>query len=455
MPPNLVPRLLLRYMADRQVVPVIGQSLSLVPTESGLKTVSQVLAGRLAEQLCIPTDSLPPKFTLNDVICAYPMFHSVPSSIYAELRDVFERADFPIPEPLTKLARIPAFQLFVTTSFDGLMKRALEQERGPISSFTYFPKSKVDLEPNSLQKNPIVLFELFGHVSSALDEYTVSEDDLLEFARALQTDPQRPAQLLAAMGRSHLLLLGTGFPDWLARFFLRTIKDNRIRSQRGRQEFIVDEAALSDPKLLEFIKYFSRETTVIPTSDVRAFVDALHAQWFEAYPEGEADTANTAAAHQATPHDDQAASVFLSYASEDYPAVQNVKAALDQQGWNVWLDKAGGLEAGDDYDRKIRLQIQSSAVFIPIVSENTEKTPIGQGRYFRREWNWAMERLPDFTGMNWEFIVPLRLDAIDIQTAQIPEAFRARHWSAPAIEGRLPDAFLDMMKQKLRQLRKR
>ncbi len=443
-------------MADRQVVPVIGQSLSLVPGDAGvLQPVNQVLAGRLAEQLGIPEDKLPPKFTLNDVVCAYPSFHSVPSSIYAELREVFEQSKFAVPDVLRKLAQIPAFQLFVTTSFDGLMKRALEHERTSLATYTYFPKSKVDLEPAALQKNQTVLFEMFGHVSSALDEYTLSEDDLLEFARALQTDPQRPAQLLSAMGRSHILLLGTGFPDWLARFFLRTLKDNRIRSQRGRQEFIVDEATLADPKLQEFIKYFSRETTVIPTADVAGFVDALHNQWFQMYPSAEPGVADVAASQTSTAHDDQAASVFVSYASEDYAAVQNIKESLEQQGWNVWLDKDGGLAAGDDYERKIRLQIQASAIFIPVISQNTENTPPGQGRFFRREWNWAIERLPDFTGMNWEFIVPVTLDQIEIRSAQIPEMFRSRHWSAPALGGRLPDAFLDLMKQKLRQLRKR
>jgi hypothetical protein len=452
-----LPRHLLSYMADGKVVPIIGQALSIVQTDGRTETVNQLLAERLAQRLAIPAGRLPAGYTLNDVLCAYPEFHSVPSSVYAELREIFEEAALEPPLPLRQLAQIPAFHLFVSTSFDGLMKRALEMERGPIHTLTYFPNSKIDLDDVPPGEAPAILFELFGHISSGLDEYTLSEDDLLEFTRALHSEPLRPARLLEEMGHAHLLFIGNGFPDWLARFFLRTIKNARIHSRRGKQEFIVDASVYGDPRLREFVTYFSRETIVVPTSDPVGFVQELHTSWFQRYP---APTETESAGGAAPPamadnSDGQQASVFLSYASEDRTAALNIKNSLERIGWSVWFDKAGGLEGGDDYARKIQRQIYHSSIFLPILSLQSTETLPGEGRFFRREWNWAIERLHDFTGSDWEFIIPVPIDRLDFRSAQVPDSFRAKHWIAPAPQGALPTDFLGTMKQKLRQLRKR
>ena len=65
-------------------------------------------------------------------------------------------------------------------------------------------------------------------------------------------------------------------------------------------------------------------------------------------------------------------SVFLSYAKEDLPQVMNLKAAFDRAGVDAWLDK-DRLEAGDLYDQKIRRFIKTCAVFVPVISRNTER----------------------------------------------------------------------------------
>jgi hypothetical protein len=64
--------------------------------------------------------------------------------------------------------------------------------------------------------------------------------------------------------------------------------------------------------------------------------------------------------------------VFISYAREDLPAVQNIKAGLEAAGITTWFDM-DRLEAGDDYDRKIRHNIARCSYFIPVISANTER----------------------------------------------------------------------------------
>ena len=58
--------------------------------------------------------------------------------------------------------------------------------------------------------------------------------------------------------------------------------------------------------------------------------------------------------------------VFLSYASQDAEAARRICDALRAAGVEVWLDQEGGLVGGDAWDRKIREQIASCALFVSL-----------------------------------------------------------------------------------------
>jgi len=83
--------------------------------------------------------------------------------------------------------------------------------------------------------------------------------------------------------------------------------------------------------------------------------------------------------------------VFLSYASDDTAVAQGIAAALRDAGVTVWFDK-DELRGGDTWDASIRRQVRECALFVPIISTNTEAREEG---YFRREWNLAAERTLD------------------------------------------------------------
>ena len=50
--------------------------------------------------------------------------------------------------------------------------------------------------------------------------------------------------------------------------------------------------------------------------------------------------------------------VFLSYASQDAAVARRICEALRAGSVEVWLDTDGGLEHGDEWDAKIRRQIE-------------------------------------------------------------------------------------------------
>jgi hypothetical protein len=74
------------------------------------------------------------------------------------------------------------------------------------------------------------------------------------------------------------------------------------------------------------------------------------------------------------------AAVFVSYASQDSEAAERLCGALRAGGVEVWFDRSD-LAGGDAWDRKIRRQLADCALFIPLISANTEARLEG---YFRQ-----------------------------------------------------------------------
>ena len=64
--------------------------------------------------------------------------------------------------------------------------------------------------------------------------------------------------------------------------------------------------------------------------------------------------------------------VFLSYASQDQQAAQRICDALRAAGIEVWLDQSE-LRGGDAWDQKIRRQIKTCALFLPLISKHGEQ----------------------------------------------------------------------------------
>ncbi|HTV95586.1 MAG TPA: toll/interleukin-1 receptor domain-containing protein [Steroidobacteraceae bacterium] len=131
-----------------------------------------------------------------------------------------------------------------------------------------------------------------------------------------------------------------------------------------------------------------------------------------------------------------AASVFLSYASEDRQAARSIGDALTSFGLDVWLDESE-LGGGDAWDQKIRRQIRECDYFMPVVSARTEARPEG---YFRREWRLAVERTLDMADDHL-FLLPVAIDETDQAHARVPEKFLQVQWlkvpqgrATPALE---------------------
>jgi TolB-like protein/Flp pilus assembly protein TadD len=135
--------------------------------------------------------------------------------------------------------------------------------------------------------------------------------------------------------------------------------------------------------------------------------------------------------------------VFLSYASEDAAAAERIATALRGAGIEVWFDKSE-LRGGDAWDQSIRRQIKSCALFIPVISRNTDARAEG---YFRLEWKLAVDRSHLFTATK-TFLVPVAIDDTPDDDEQVPDRFRELQWMRlPG--GETPPAFVDRVQHLL------
>ena len=116
--------------------------------------------------------------------------------------------------------------------------------------------------------------------------------------------------------------------------------------------------------------------------------------------------------------------IFLSYASEDTEAARRVCDALRAEGLEVWFDKSE-LRGGDAWDASIRSQIKECALFLPVISANTQRRTEG---YFRLEWRLAEQR-SHLMAKGRPFLVPIAIDDTPEADAHVPEAFLEVQWS--------------------------
>ena len=117
--------------------------------------------------------------------------------------------------------------------------------------------------------------------------------------------------------------------------------------------------------------------------------------------------------------------VFLSYASQDTEAAGRICETLRAAGVEVWFDQSE-LRGGDAWDAKIRKQIRDCALFLPVISANTESRLEG---YFRLEWKLAEDR-SHLMARGKAFVVPVTIDDTPERDAHVPDSFLAVQWTS-------------------------
>ncbi|HTR13336.1 MAG TPA: toll/interleukin-1 receptor domain-containing protein [Roseiarcus sp.] len=462
---------LLAYVEDGRVVPVIGPELHTIVVEGREVPLYRALAEQLLKKYGLeacdadspispPDDQVPLRkhLELNDAVSGLSHRGKRVADLYRPINDELRKllaAQTALPQPLSDLARITDFQLFVSTTFDDLVARAIDGARAsgglPILQIAYAPnlsEDQADDLPDNWSEKYRPVFYLFGRASSS-PFFAIDDEDVLEFIHSLQAEKGvRPERLLAELRQRHLLLIGCNFADWLSRFFIRLANQVRLSGDRPKKEFLIGDEVTLDQSLTMFLERFSHNTRVY-RGDPKGFIAELLRRWTERHPQRVAPLATTHA--QAPLQPSQAGGVFISYAHEDVDAALALSTELKKIGAGViWIDKTQ-LKPGDEWDAKINAAVKSCDLFLPLLSANTEAREEG---YFHGEWIIADKRQSIIFGRS--LVIPVIVDATfdPGHYRLIPDGFRARQFGH-APEGHMNEGLRNLMIDALRDLRRR
>jgi hypothetical protein len=394
---------LLYAIEEGQVVPIVGRDLLIVDTKDGAMPFHRVVAPQLAKERNIDVQSLPQDFDTNDLACADKEYLRNPELLNAAVNRILRNLVFPPPEPLRLLAEIPTLRLFVSTTIDRLLEDTLAKVRGFPPVTVSFPPSneRLDFDEAAIRDpGSSLVFHILGLVSAS-SEFAVTEGQMLEQMYNFMSGAGRPHKLIAKLQNSHLLIIGVGFPSWLARFLLRIARSRPLWEGRRITEVFADLRSLQ-PDFSEFLTHFSsQQSHVYDTGSPVEFVHELHRRWLEKHPRSAKTQVEEA------PSDWIRGCVFISYASEDRVSAFRLANELVAAGIEVWIDRR--LSPGDDFNARVRFYIKECSAFVAVLSQNTN-IESGPGRYIGQEWFEACEVNKRFTGQDRRFLFPVIVD---------------------------------------------
>jgi hypothetical protein len=143
--------------------------------------------------------------------------------------------------------------------------------------------------------------------------------------------------------------------------------------------------------------------------------------------------------------------IFISYMREDIESARRLYDVIADLGGDVWFDERRMLPGDaweDDILRSIRRTVR---LFLPVISENTEREDEG---YVFREWSEAVNR--SYSIPRRRFIIPVIVDQNQRELGtyqQIPDEFRRFNFGhAPA--GEADSSLRSLLVEEIRAMRR-
>lgn len=425
---------LLDSIDEGSVLPVVGWGVTTFGPDN--QPLAPWLASELATKLGVDNAQLPATPSLNDVVSRHLMrFPHQRQKIFTVLPRILAEVNTQPGETLQQLAEISGFRLFLSSTPDSLLQKALDlvRSRGlPGTKVRHFSpgNSSEDIwEPLGLlagKSDTSWVYHVLGMASRELDSCVVWDEDLLEFLLALNTSfrDNRLPNLFAALEPEknvELLAIGVSYSDWLLRFFMRVMRQTRLTEDQSNNHLV--PPAVVDPQNL--VLYCGGPVGSVRVLNLapQEFVRELLSRWRSRHPE----LPVAAAPPQLTIADEMpAGAIFVSYMREDEVAVRKMVGRLQASGCDVWLDLRQ-LKSGMNFDQRIKDYICSHcSLFISVISRETEQNAEG---YVHRERQWARERGEGIAEAERDrFYHPLLIDDLDPgRIRNEPRLFAAVH----------------------------
>jgi hypothetical protein len=219
---------------------------------------------------------LPQPYTLNDVVCWFLAARGRREEAYVRLRSI-SRMQFRAAAGAAAARgdyRLRPFRLH-DLRFAARERHQSGALRRNASTdvLSYAPNRVADL-PTERESSAAAGGLSLVWPLSASPTYVISDEDLLEFICALQSEHLAPEKLFHELEHNHLLFIGSNFTNWLARLFLRMAKRQRLSDPRDVGEVMADNTTSQDERLVSFLQQVSVRTRIYVGAE--RFVEELH-----------------------------------------------------------------------------------------------------------------------------------------------------------------------------------
>jgi hypothetical protein len=417
---------LLGNISDGTVIPIIGNEMYKFDLNGEYVIIDNYLASKLQQEQNIkPATSM----SLVETISYLEKENNIPvNKIIRRLKEMVEEVKFEFPL-LKSLLKIKQLNFFTnTTVYNLLFEKNVKAVRGQdVVSIDFSIRSKFpDVEDMEHLTVPHV-FNVFGSFKSA--DPALHEEEMLEFTASFKERMNDNAiNILDALKNKTLLFLGCSHPDWLIRFFLRVLSNERVNDwlKRPSKIIVVNDLSADRQKQIDFFRNYNAITYEGNTNE---FVQELSTNWNKQNPEAV-----------------KPKMVFLSYTQKDVQAVENLKVALmNINNVTCWYDKEK-LFSGDNFEFTIISNIRNADLFIPLISQNS----LTEDKYVLDEWAKAdaVSKFREMDGKSERYLMPIVIDNADLNN-NIVRKYYPQLSIEPVPEGKADEAFISRLKNVL------
>ncbi|CAA9535031.1 MAG: hypothetical protein AVDCRST_MAG96-3835 [uncultured Segetibacter sp.] len=337
--------------------------------------------------------------------------------------------DYPV---LTSLLTINKLNFFVNTTIYNILEKKIKEGRNTDAiSLNFSINSKMrNAQIDIGNSDKPVVFNFFGSLFNSPDP-ALTEEEMLEYTTLFISRMAEGADtILDELKNKSILFLGCSQPEWLIRFFMRVLVNERMNDWDRRRSTItiVSDHMNMNQRQYAFLKSHKVE---IFEGNTAEFVSTLVDKWTQMHPPAR-----------------KPKMIFLSYTQADVDAVQRVKQEIEKKvdGVICWYDKER-IFSGDKFTTIIVDNIRKSCLFIPLISQNCVNRP---DKYFSREWEWAYNQniIRELDGIDKKFIMPVVIDET-LPTEEIIAKFFSDVSIERVLGGMPDDEFINRLKENL------
>lgn len=422
---------LLHLITDKTLTPVLGKEMYIFKdSDSTDKPLDVYLVQQMLKKNNIPEN----EFSTESLSDAFNYLKNEKKidviDIIDDLKNLVRDITLDKPQPfkfkvLEEFLKISDLTYFInTTVYNNILEKIfVARKEHPATSCNFSLETSVDDFPVLEKSDTPYIFNLFGSLLKTTD-VALSDEDMLECASSFNNKMSGATNIVNALKNNSLLFIGCRFPNWMERFALRLLANQKMQDWGQRRKiYVINDPGDKRKEEYDFLKNYRVITYEGSTAE---FVHELSSQWEKKNPKNK--------------------SIFLSYTRADVQAVENIKKAIEQIG-NItcWFDKHE-LEPGDDWRAKIVVNIRKADLFIPLISANSLEHQDG---YVQKEWyqgtnEWVYRNEDKQEG---KYLIPVVIDDSPLYSDKISKIFDPTINITKIPQGNPDESFLTEIKE--------